>query len=340
MPATDYYEILGVPRTASQEEIKRAYRRLARQYHPDLHPNSKKAEMEQRFKALNEAYEVLKDPETRKKYDQYGPNWKEAEAYERARAQAGAGGRDWTTTFTEGRAAQFEDLFEELFGARGAWGTSFRGFTMPGADLETSVELSLREVLTGTTRRLTLTEEMPCETCRGSGQVQRAVCPTCRGHGVRPESKTIDIRIPPGVRHGERLRVAGKGAAGRHGGPRGDLFLFISLKPHPVFHREGQHISVRLPVWPWEAALGAEVTVPTLEGPVRMKVPPGSTSGRTLRLKGKGLPDRAGRRGDQYVKLEVTLPTSLTEEEQRLYAQLAKIAHPDPRQTLLREAEA
>lgn len=312
----DYYRRLGLSKTATQDEIKKAYRRLARKYHPDLHPGAKKSEMEKKFKELNEAYEVLGDEETRKKYDRYGPQWKEAEAYERAQEEARAKGmgEGWRTVYTEGTAQDFSDLFENLFGRRAKEeGASFRGFAMAGADLEAMVQLTLWEVLKGATRRLQITD--PAGTLH-----------------------TIEVRIPKGVQDGDRVRVKGKGAPGRHGGPPGDLFLRIHVLPHPVFHRSGANLSIDLPLWPWEAVLGTEVHVPTLTGPVLLKIPPGSQSKQKMRLKGKGLPTRSGGHGDQFVVLNITVPSSCTEQERKLYEQLRHIDHPDPRAALMREA--
>jgi DnaJ-class molecular chaperone len=311
----DYYDILGVPKTVDPKELKKAYRRLARQYHPDLHPGEKKAEMEKKFKELNEAYEVLGDEGNRKKYDQYGMNWKEAEAYERARQHTGgphpAGGP--FTGSTQG-GADFSDLFEDLFG-RGAQreGASYRGFAMAGADLEATLPISLREAFTGTRRTLNL--------------------PDATG-----TPRPIEVRIPAGVRDGERLRVKGKGAPGRGGGPPGDLFFHVQIAPHPVFQRKDADIVVTLPLWPWETVLGADVQVPTLSGTVRLKIPAGSQSQQRMRLKGKGLPKRTGGHGDQFVVLDIVTPTSLSPEEKQLYEQLAKFEHDDPRSSLLREA--
>jgi DnaJ-class molecular chaperone len=311
----DYYDILGVNKTVDSKELKKAYRRLARQYHPDLHPGEKKVEMENKFKELNEAFEVLGDEENRKKYDQYGMNWKEAEAYERARQQAGGAypGGGPSPGYTQG-GADFSDLFEDLFG-RGAQreGASFRGFAMAGADLEATLPISLREAFTGTRRTLNL--------------------PDATG-----TPRPIEVRIPAGVRDGERLRVKGKGAPGRGGGPSGDLFFHVQIAPHPVFQRKDADILVTLPLWPWETVLGADVEVPTLSGTVRLKIPAGSQSQQRMRLKGKGLPKRTGGHGDQFVVLDIVTPPSLSPEEKQLYEQLAKFEHADPRSSLLREA--
>lgn len=311
----DYYEVLGLSKTASQDEIKKAYRRLARKYHPDLHPGEKKPDMEKKFKELNEAYEVLSDETKRKKYDKYGFKWQEAEAYEQARREAGGGpAGGWQTVYTEGEGADFSDLFEHLFG-RGARreGPSFRGFARPGADLEANVQLSLREVLHGASRTLTLTDEQG-----------------------RP--RTLEVRIPKGVQDGERVRVKGKGAPGQGGGPPGDLYLRIHFARHPVFRPHGADVFVTLPIWPWEAALGTEVMVPTLMGPVRLKIPPGSQSRQKLRLKGKGLPNRSGSHGDQFVVLDIVMPSRISPEEKHLYEQLGKLQSHDPRAALMKEA--
>ncbi|HEU4683077.1 MAG TPA: DnaJ C-terminal domain-containing protein [Nitrospira sp.] len=341
----DYYQVLGVPRSASADDIKKAFRKLARQYHPDLHSGAKKAEMEKKFKELNEAHEVLSDPEKRKKYDQYGADWEQAEAFEKARQQAGARGFEGARGFGFGREAsgdfggaeQFSDFFENLFGGRGRAGTG-RGFAMPGEDLETEVDLTLREVLTGVTKRITLREPQPCATCQGSGTLRGRPCPTCQGTGMTTESKTIEVKIPAGVQDGTRVRVAGKGQPGMNGGKRGDLYLHVVIPPDPIFRRQGADIHVSLPVYPWEAALGAEVMAPTLAEPVKVKVPPGSRAESKLRLKGKGLPSATGGHGDLFLTLHIVMPPLVNEEERTLYERLAKQKHPDPRAELLHAA--
>ncbi|MGB0908895.1 MAG: DnaJ C-terminal domain-containing protein [Nitrospirales bacterium] len=310
----DFYDILGVTKDATSDEIKKAYRRLARKYHPDLHPDSKKAEMEKNFKELNEAYEVISDEKKRKKYNQYGFQWKDAEAYQRAEAENQDAPGGWETYQTQGDGADFSEMFENLFRQQARKeGTSFRGFAMPGADLETSIQLPLREFLSGTTRRLELTDA------------------TGKPH-------VIDIRIPKGVMEGQRLRVKGKGAPGRGGGPSGNLYLHIHALSHSVFQQQGSNLFVTLPLWPWEAALGTEVEVPTLTGSVNLKIPPNSQAKQKLRLKGKGLPAQKGTHGDQLVILEIILPSKMTEQEQELYTQLKAIDHPNPRTRLMQEA--
>ena len=330
----DYYQVLGLPKSASADDIKKAYRRLARQVHPDLHSGSKKSEMEKKFKELNAAHEVLSDPDKRKKYDQHGANWEQAEAYEQARRQAGAQG------YGQNQAPGgegFSDIFENLFKGRGRGGNG-RGFAMQGEDLETEVQLTLAEVFTGVTKRMTLQEPVPCTTCHGSGALRGRTCPTCQGHGATLQPNTIEVRIPAGVQDGTRVRVAGKGQAGTNGGKPGDLYLRVTIAPDTVFRRQGSDIHVSLPVFPWEAALGAEVMAPTLMEPVRMKVPPGSRADSKLRLKGKGLPAAAGGHGDLFLTIQIVMPPSLTDEERKLYDQLGAIEHSDPRADLLAQA--
>jgi DnaJ-class molecular chaperone len=332
----DFYQVLGLPRTASPDEIKKAYRRLARQYHPDLHSGSKKAEMEKKFKELNEAHEILSDPDKRKKYDQYGAQWEQADAYEKARQQAGAQGFNWQQQAGgDFRSEDFSHVFENLFGGRGQAGTG-RGFSVPGEDLETEVELTLREVLSGVTKRVSLREPVPCPTCQGTGTLRGRTCPTCFGAGSTTELKTIEVKIPAGVQEGTRVRVGGKGQPGSTGGKRGDLYLHVTIKPDPIFHRQGSDIHVTLPVYPWEAVLGAEVMAPTLTEPVKVKVPAGSKAEGKLRLKDKGLPSATGQ-GDLFLNLHIVLPPTVNEEEQMLYQRLVKGKHPDPRAELLRQ---
>ncbi|TKB89246.1 MAG: J domain-containing protein [Nitrospira sp.] len=339
----DYYQVLDLPRTASPDDIKKAYRRLARQYHPDLHAGVKKAEMEKKFKELNEAQEVLTDPEKRKKYDQYGADWEQAQAFEKARQQTGGQGfgGPWGSDGGYSRpgsggagSEQFSDFFENIFGNRSRGGAG-----MPGEDIETDVQLGLREVLTGVTRRVNLREPRTCSTCQGSGTVRSRSCITCQGAGMTTESKTIEVRIPAGVQDGTRVRVAGKGQPGTHGGKRGDLYLHVVIPSDPVFRRQGSDLHVSLPVYPWEAMLGAEVTAPTLAEPVKVKVPPGSKADGKLRLKGKGLPSATGGHGDLFLTLQIVMLASVSEDERMLYERLSTQRHPDPRMELLQSAQ-
>ncbi|SPP65881.1 DnaJ C-terminal domain-containing protein [Nitrospira lenta] len=331
----DYYQVLGLPRTASADEIKKAYRRLARQFHPDMHSGAKKTEMEKKFKEMNEAHEVLSDPDKRKKYDQHGTQWEQAEAYERARQAAGAQNRGQAHSFSgEG----FSDIFENLFGGRGR-AAGQHEFSSSGEDLETEVDLSLREVLRGVTKRINLMEPVPCSTCRGSGAVKNRPCQACLGSGHRMESTSIEVKIPAGVQNGTRVRVPGKGQLGTNGGRRGDLYLHVTLMPNKIFRQQGTDLHANLPVWPWEAALGAEVMAPTLTDAVRVKIPAGSRAESKLRLKGKGLPTAAGGHGDLFLTLQIVLPSPLTEGEQKLYEQLSHLRTGDPRAELLAAAQ-
>ena len=294
----DYYEVLGVPRDASSDDIRRAYRKLARQYHPDI---NHEGDAEERFKEVGEAYEVLSDPEKRELYDRLGEQRRAgAEApdmadFEDLFGRAGFG-PDARVEFGEGGLS---DLFERLFG-HGAGVAD--GGPLRGRDHEAVLELSLEEALAGGRRRLTLD---------GAG--------------------SFEVEIPAEVREGQRIRIAGKGAAGRGGGPAGDLYLLVRLKPHRRFRREGDDLQVDLRVTPWEAALGATVPVRTLSGTAQVRVPAGSSSGRRLRLRGRGLPTRDGGRGNLYATLQVAIPKELSDEERELFEKLASISRFDPR---------
>ncbi|HXC66141.1 MAG TPA: J domain-containing protein, partial [Nitrospiraceae bacterium] len=243
----DYYQVLGLSKSASADDIKKAYRRLARQVHPDLHSGAKKSEMEKKFKELNAAHEVLSDPDKRKKYDQYGTNWEQAEAYEQARQQASARGQGGPEFSFGGEG--FADIFENLFKGGGRAGKG-RGLAVQGEDLETEVQLTLAEVLAGVTKRVTLQEPVPCSTCHGSGALRGRACPTCQGHGAILQPNTIEVRIPAGVQDGSRVRVAGKGQAGSNGGKPGDLYMRVAIAPDKIFRRQGSDLHVSLPVYP------------------------------------------------------------------------------------------
>jgi curved DNA-binding protein len=291
---TDYYEVLGVPRDADQDAIRSAYRKLARQYHPDLNSDS---EAEERFKEVGEAYEVLSDPEKRERYDRLGARWRQQEQetpqadFEEFFTQQGFGGGGGRTEFSD-------DLFERLFGGRFGGGPDgpSRG-PLRGFDREALLELSLEDALAGGRRRLTL------------------------------DGRDIDANFPAGVRDGQLIRLAGRGAPGRDGGPAGDLYLRIALKPHPNFRPRGEDdLDVDLPVAPWQAALGATVPVQTPTGTAQVRVPAGSSSGRRLRLRGRGLPKSGGGSGDLHAIVKITVPKELSERERELYEQLAASA--------------
>ncbi|HEY7864344.1 MAG TPA: DnaJ C-terminal domain-containing protein [Thermoanaerobaculia bacterium] len=333
----DYYEVLGVPRTAPEDEIKKAYRMLARKYHPDVNPGDKSAE--EKFKEISEAYAVLSDPEKRKRYDELGPNWKAGQdfrpppGWEEVRVGAGGfGGFGGFEDIFGGGAGGFSDFFDSLFGGRPT-GRAGAGFGMRGQDVEAEIPLTLEEAHRGATRSVTLPVDEPCPDCGGSGAKGGRVCPTCRGAGVVRRRKSFDVTIPAGVRDGSVIRLAGQGQPGAYRGRAGDLFLKARLQPHPLFNLAGEDdVQIELPVAPWEAALGARVTVPTLDGPVEMKVPPGSQGGQRLRLRGRGLSRRRGGRGDQYTRLKIVNPPRLGPQERELFEKLGAASRFNPRE--------
>ena len=309
----DYYEVLGVKRGASDDEIKKAYRKLARKLHPDLNPGDKSAE--DQFKQLQEAYEVLSDAEDRKLYDQYGDNWRAVKSgagapppgWEQSQRTTGDGPRgfdfndfDFGSFRSSGAGAEGFDIFEELFG--GARGRGRRGGR--GRDVEAELELSLEEAHRGGRRTL---------------QMQTA------------EAKTIDVNIPAGVRDGSTVRLAGQGGTGSDGSESGDLYLHIRLRPHPVFSVNGDDLEVELSIAPWEAVLGAKIEAPTIDGKVELTIPSGANSGQRLRLRGQGLNKRKGGRGDEYVRLKVVVPKEVSAEERGLYEELQRISRFKPR---------
>jgi len=325
MAKRDYYDILGVRRDASEQEIKQAYRRLARKFHPDVNPGDKSAEA--KFKEINEAFEILSDKDKRQKYDQYGDQWQYADQFARAGRQqapqwdfhfSGASGGSSGFDFGGGG---IEDLFEEMFGYS-------RTRTRPrkGQDIETPVEVSLEEAFNGTTRLLSLKSEQPCPTCHGTGLIQNVPCATCQGTGVVMRGKRIEVRIPPGVQEGSRVRIAGKGQAG-YGGEPGDLYLIISVKPHPVFERRGDDLYVTIPVPLTLAVLGGELKVPTLKGnKLALKIPPETQNGQVFRLAGQGMPHLgSSARGDLFARVNIILPTRLSAEEKALFERLRQL---------------
>ena len=339
----DYYEVLGIKRGASQDQIKQAYRKLARKFHPDLNPGDKSAE--EQFKGLQEAYDVLSDPENRKLYDQYGDNWRAVKSgagapppgWEGAQrstqgAGPGAGGFDFgdfdfSDFRSAGGAAGF-DIFEEMFGGSGRGRGRRSG---RGRDVEAELELSLEEAHRGARRTIQMQVAETCPTCGGSGLKDGKPCETCGGAGEVLKPKRIEVNIPSGVRDGSTIRLAGQGGTGSNGSEPGDLYLHIRLRPHPVFTVKGDDLEVELPITPWEAVLGAKVSAPTIDGKVELTIPPGAKSGQRLRLRGQGLNKRKGGRGDEYVRLKIVVPKEVSAEERRLYEELMRISRFDPR---------
>lgn len=327
----DYYEVLGVPRTASAEEIKKAYRKLARKYHPDLHTGSGKEEAERKFKEINEANEVLGDPKKRAKYDRLGPQWREGMDFT---PPPGGGPREEAFRY-EGfeEFGGFSDFFESLFGDTLRGGRRGRGFgraaapPLRGSDVESEMELTLEEAVQGAKRRVRLRGQALCPVCNGRGAVGQQTCPRCGGTGRAIEERELIVNIPPGARDGDRVRLAGQGEPGENGAPAGDLFIRIRLLPHPRYKIANRNdLETEVEVMPWEALLGTEVRIPTLDGEGVLKIPAGSRGGKRFRLRGKGLPIRGNGRGDLYVRLKINLPAHVTPEERRLYEELARLA--------------
>ena len=334
MKFKDYYEILGVARDASAEEIKKAYKKLAHKYHPDI---SKDPEGEEKFKEVNEAYKTLKDPELRKAYDQLGrhnpgeqfrppPGWEQyAQGAGFSGAHGGGGGGFGGAGFED---IDLSELFAQMGRQRGAYAgraqgahTGGQAFKAPGQDFEVTAHISLDEAAKGTTLELNL--EMPEYDAQG------------RLHRV---PQVFKARIPKGATDGQKMRLPGKGGKGFNGGANGDLYLNIALHPHPLFRPDGHDLFLDLPVTAWEAALGAEIDVPTLDGAVRMKIPAGTPAGRKLRLGGRGLPKPKEGAGDLYVIVQIATPTELSDAEKALYQQLSEASTFNPRGHFVAEA--
>jgi DnaJ-class molecular chaperone len=331
----DYYKVLGVPKNAAEKDIKSAYRRLARKWHPDANPKSPK-EAEEKFKEISEAYEVLGDSEKRKKYDLLGSDWQraaqQAEQQRRYRNQqqedfnfnfGGAGGAG------AGGPTGFSDFFDAFFSGVGAGGrrTTGQRFQQRGQDLETTLELTLREAYEGGKKPVTLQIEDLCPECNGTGTIAKGgICPKCHGTGRILETKKFDVTIPKGVRDGQRIRLAGQGGTGIGRGPKGDLYLVVHFADDSTYTRKGDDLYVDLPVSIYDLILGGEVRVPTMSGDVSMTVPAGTQSNKLMRLGGKGMPHTKGSgSGDEYVRLIGTVPQNLSDKELKLYRELASL---------------
>ena len=342
----DYYKTLGIERSASQQEIKAAYRKLARQYHPDVNKDDPTAE--ERFKEINEAQEVLSDTAKRKMYDRYGDEWRDYQ-------QAGFTGdeargprtssQDFSSWFgsrsnepprtadsfsweySQNEMGGFSDFFQTLFGSRGPSGrVNTRSARAPrkGQDIEVETRVSLAEALSGGSRTFEIQGAEVCPTCHGTGVARGATCPTCDGTGQVVRAKTIEVKIPAGVASGTRVRVAEQGSPSPNGGPSGDVFLVIEIELDPRFERDGENLRTEVNVPLYTAVLGGEAIVLTPTGRVALTIPEGSQQGQTFRLRGQGLPKRrpSGTRGDLFVRLRVLVPTTLSEEERAHFEQL------------------
>jgi molecular chaperone DnaJ len=356
MAKRDYYETLGIARGASEQELKSAYRRLAKECHPDRNPGDMRAEI--RFKELSEAYEVLKDPQKRAAYDHFG----------HAAFEGGMGGaRGFGPDFASSMSDIFDDLFGEFMGGRRG-GQRQRSSRERGADLRYNLEISLSEAYAGKTAQICVPTSVSCETCSGSGAragTKPTSCPTCGGYGkVRAsqgfftiertcpncqgrgetiedpcqtchgsgrvtKERTLSVNIPQGVEDGTRIRLAGEGEAGLRGGPAGDLYIFLSIKPHEFFQRDGADIFCKVPISMTTAALGGQIEVPTVDGAAtRVKIPEGSESGKQFRLKGKGMPVlRSKVAGDMYIQVEVETPKNLTKRQRELLEEFERQSH-------------
>lgn len=367
----DYYQILGIKRDAKPEEIKKAYRRLARKYHPDVNPGDKAAE--ERFKLITEAYDILSDPKKRAIYDRHGYYSENLSGTAAGASKSRASGFDFSGFDWGGSSSggtSFRDIFAELFGGGKQEREPPRPQPTRGADIEMPLALSFEEAVKGLTTNITVnrSEQCPrcqgagdmggplivCQTCKGSGQVARAggrlrfsqqcpdcagtgkrrpPCPVCNGQGTVPKTETVKVRIPAGVDTGSRVRVPGKGHGGRLGAPPGDLYIITNVGSHPYFTRKGDNIYVTVPVTVPEAALGAKIEVPTIEGKAILRIPPGTQSGQKFRLRERGVPSLRNpqARGDQFVEIQVTLPKVISEETKELLRRYAQINPENPR---------
>jgi len=385
---TDYYELLGVPRKASVKELRAAYRKLARKYHPDLNPGDKSAE--EKFKQIQEAYEVLSDTKKRQMYDQFGFNVPGPGGAPPPGAGYGGSPEDIHFDFGgfdfgggagpggagAGGGTSFRDLFSQFFRGAGA-AQAVQQEEEPGTDLEYQIDITFAEAMHGTVKKLSFTrldicnvchgagfmpgDEKTCPVCGGSGHVTqvsgkmrfqvtcsrcggtgklRTICRNCGGEGRLPRVETLDVRIPPGAQTGSRVRVAGRGNVGTHGGPPGDLYIIMKVEPHPFFERRGDDLYTVVPVTVPEASLGAKVEVPTIDGRAQVRIPPGTNSGKKLRLREKGAPSarHAGKRGDQIVEVQVVVPKPEDERVRNLLRELSKVDAEDPRREIFARA--
>jgi molecular chaperone DnaJ len=387
MAKQDYYELLGVPRKAPLKDVRAAYRKLARKYHPDLNPGDKSAE--EKFKQIQEAYDVISDTKKRQTYDQFGFNTPGQGPGPSRGAGGPAPGQEVPFDFGGfdfggaegagggGGSGSFRDLFSQIFRGQNASQES-RG-PEPGDDLEYQVNISFSEAMRGTVKKVTYARLDSCQVCHGTGGVEdangpatcpgcggtgrvmqtsgkmrfqvacsrcggtgrnRTICRNCGGEGRVRRTETLDVRFPPGAQTGSRVRVAGRGNAGVMGGPPGDLYIITQVDPHPFFERRGDDLYTHVPITVTEASLGAKVEVPTIDGRAQVRIPPGTDSGKKLRLREKGAPSarHPGKRGDQIVEVQVVVPRPEDERVRNLLKELAKAAPEDPRQEIFAQA--
>ncbi|HYL11192.1 MAG TPA: molecular chaperone DnaJ [Candidatus Acidoferrales bacterium] len=375
VPKTDYYQLLGVPRKASAKDIRASYRKLARKYHPDLNPGDKSSE--EKFKQVQEAYDVLSDSKKRQMYDQFGFYAENYQGGPPPGEGSGPGGMHFDFggfDFGGAGGTSFRDLFSQFFrGGHAAEGPEQEA----GNDLEYQIHITFWEAVRGAVKKITITRLDSCANCQGTGAAGSAqVCPGCAGKGTVQQTsgrmrfniscprcggtgrlrtpcracggegrvqraETLDVRIPAGVQTGSRVRVPGRGNAGTLGAPPGDLYILLDVAPHPFFERKGNDLYTQVPITISEATLGAKIEVPTIDGRAQVRIPPGTSSGRRLRLREKGVPSaRNGKRGDQYVELQVVVPKPTDERVRNLLHELDKIAPEDPRKDLFAQASA
>lgn len=383
MAKKDYYEILGVKKNASDAEIKKAYRRLARKFHPDVNPNSKKSESQ--FKEISEAYTVLGDKGKRKKYDQFGHAAFGNEGFDPRNYRGAEGfGFDFSnfdfSSFGQDKQRGFGDIFSDIFGRfrQKDTSTARKHTTQKGQDIQYYMDISFRDAVQGVSTIVQIQRQVSCKKCNGSGnatgskpvqcpdcegsgkinamggilQIPQTCprcqgrgtvvldpCQTCRGSGLTTELQKIQVKIPPGVDNGSKIRVSGKGQAGMNGGPPGDLFIITRVKSHPFFERKGHNIYCEIPVTATEAALGTKIEIPTLDGVSSLRIPPATNSGTVLRLKNKGIPRlKGGERGDMFVKVKIVFQKVIDEDSKKLLRELEKRLQFKPREELTRHA--
>ncbi len=327
MKYIDYYETLGVSKTASEKEIKQAYRKLARQHHPDLHQGDAKSKAEEKFKLINEAYEVLGDPDKRAKYDKLGMNWKAGDEVPFDQNANHAYTYHTASDFGGGSSA-FSDFFANIFGqdfshSQYTGGRSART-NISAEDIDAEISLTVEELIHGVEKDIYLSAPQVCPTCQGQRFSQQGICPTCRGAGVIEDTKTVKVKVPAGLYPGASLRLKGLGGKGYGNGPAGNLLLHLKVADSSTWQVNGSDLETQLTIYPEQAVLGDSVKVPTPHGTVQLKIQPGTHSGQRLRLKNKGLPKKQGL-GDLYLRISIDIPQNLSQAAKDLYQQLYKI---------------